>query len=351
MTIVFAILLFSLLVVIHELGHFVAAKLSGVQVNEFSIFMGPAIVKWQRGETKYAIRCIPFGGYCAMEGEDNASDNPRAFAAAKWWKRLIILVAGAAMNFLAGLLLLGILYAPSEQIIVPQIVHMEDGCLLGGENGLQVGDTFLEVDGEAVYVYSDISLLLGLKQDEYHDLVVERDGQRVVLDNFRMQKAEFPNEDGTSSMRYGFSFDIAQADLGLKLKTAWNSALDYVRMVRLSLNMLFSGKASVSDVSGPVGIVQQMTTVADASESTMEAVMNLVSFGAMLAINLAVMNLLPFPALDGGRVVCLLLTTAVEAIIKRKINPKYEAYLHGAGMILLLGLMALITFKDIWGLF
>ena len=351
MVIVFAILLFSVVIFLHELGHFAAAKLFGVQVNEFSIFMGPAIVKWQRGETLYAIRCIPFGGYCAMEGEDGESENPRAFGAAKWWKRLIILVAGSVMNFLTGLVLLGILYAPAQQMIVPEIDFMEEGCLVAGEDGLQVGDRFLEINGEKVYVQSDVSLLLNIHSSDVYDLVIERNGERIVLDDFKMQKAEFPNGDGTTSLRYGFSFGIRDADLGMKLQTAWNSALDYVRMVRLSLGMLVSGEAGMSDMTGPVGIVQQMTQTAEASETTMDALLNMVSFGAMIAVNLAVMNMLPIPAVDGGRVVALLITTAIEAVTKKKINPKYEAYLHGAGMVLLLVLMVIITFKDIWSLF
>ena len=123
MSVLFAILLFSILILVHELGHFVAAKSFNIQVNEFSIFMGPAIAKWQRGETLYAIRCIPFGGYCAMEGEDADSENPRAFGAAKWWKRLIILLAGSAVNFLVGVLLIAILYIPAKQVIVPGVVQ------------------------------------------------------------------------------------------------------------------------------------------------------------------------------------------------------------------------------------
>ena len=351
MVIVFAILLFSVVIFLHELGHFVAAKLFGVQVNEFSIFMGPAIVKWQRGETLYAIRCIPFGGYCAMEGEDEASENPRAFGSAKWWKRLIILVAGSFMNFVTGLVLLGILYAPAQQMIVPEVDFIEEGSLVGGENGLQVGDRFLKIDGENVYVMSDVSTLLTIHGGEVHDLLVERKGEKVLLDDFVMKKAEFPNEDGTTSLRYGFSFGIREADLGLKLQTVWNSAIDYARMVRLSLGMLFSGEAGVSDMSGPVGIVQQMTETVETSQSTLDALMNMLNYGALIAINLAIMNMLPIPAVDGGRVVALLITTAVEKITKKKINPKYEAYLHGAGMILLLALMVVITFKDIWGLF
>ena len=351
MTIIFAILLFSVLIFVHELGHFAAAKLSGVQVNEFSMFMGPAIFKKQVGETLYSVRCIPIGGYCAMEGEDEESDNPRAFNRAAWWKRLIILVAGAAMNFVAGILILLIVFAPAQQFITPRIDFMEEGCLLAGENGLQVGDTILEVDGERIYVQSDFSMLLSINGGDVHDLLVDRNGEKVVLDDFSMVKAEFPNEDGSTSLRYGFSFTLEDATFANKMKYVWNTAVDYVRMVRLSLGMLFSGEAGVSDMSGPVGIVQQMSETAAASSSTAAALLNMLNFGALIAINLAVMNLLPITALDGGRVVCLLLTTAAEAILGRKINAKYEAYLHGAGMIALLALMAFVTFKDIFVMF
>ena len=351
MSILFAILLFSVLIFVHELGHFAAAKLSGVQVNEFSMFMGPAIFKKQVGETLYSVRCIPIGGYCAMEGEDGDSDNPRAFGRAAWWKRLIILIAGAAMNFIAGLLILLIVYAPAQQFVVPQIAYMEEGCALAGESGLQVGDRFLEVNGEKIYVQSDVTMFLNLKGGDVHDLVVERDGKRVALKDFNMEKREFPNGDGTTSLRYGFNFATVEADLGTTLKFVWSSAMNMVRSVRLSLQMIFSGQAGLQDMSGPVGIVQMMTDTAAASETTFDAVMNMLYFGGFIAINLAVMNLLPIPALDGGRVVCLLLTTAVEAVTKKKIDPKYEGYLHGAGMILLLGLMAIIMFKDIFVIF
>ena len=351
MTILFAILLFSFLVFIHELGHFVAAKLSGVQVNEFAIFMGPALVKWQRGETLYSIRCIPFGGYCAMEGEDEDTGNPRSFQKAAWWKRLIILVAGSFMNFVAGFLILVAIYMPSQYLVMPQIASTEEGSLVCGENGLQVGDRILEVDGEKIYMQSDFSMILSINGGEVHDLVIERNGEKIFLDDFRMQKAEFPNEDGTTSLRYGFSFAIVESNPGLNLQTAWNSTVDYVRLVRLSLKMLFTGQAGFQDLSGPVGIVQQMNETAQASDTALDAFLNMLNFGAMIAVNLAVMNLLPIPALDGGRVLGLLLTTGVEAVTGKKLNAKVEGYIHGAGMILLLILMAVIMFKDVFMLF
>ena len=351
MSILFAILLFSFLIFIHEFGHFIAAKLSGVQVNEFSMFMGPAIYKKQHGETLYSVRCIPIGGYCAMEGEDEDTDTPRSFQKAVWWKRLIILVAGAALNFLVGVMIMVIVFLPAKQFITPVVSSFEPWSTVQGEEGLRVGDRFLEVDGEKIYTQSNVSMMLSLNPGDVHDLVVERNGEKVVLDDFEMLRHEVENEDGTKSMLYGFSFSLEDATFSGKLRYAWLNSLDTVRTVRLSLQMLLSGQAGLKDMSGPVGIVQIMSDTAQQSATAFDAFMNMLYFGGFIAINLAVMNLLPIPALDGGRVVGLLLTTAVEKITKKKIDPKYEGYLHGAGMILLLVLMAVIMFKDIFVLF
>jgi len=349
MSIIFAILLFSFLIFIHELGHFAAAKAFGVQVNEFSLFMGPAIYKKQRGETLYAIRCIPIGGYCAMEGEEGDSDNPRAFSQASWWKRLTILVAGAAMNFVAGVVFIGIFMAPNEAYVLPVVSQVEPTCAFA--DAIQPGDRIARVDGEKIYTNSDFSLLMSLKAGSIHDLVIQRDGEEIEYKNLNMEMREFPNEDGTTSMRYGFSFTLADASFSQWVRETWLTSVDTVRLVRLSLLMLIRGQAGLDEVSGPVGIVQQMSQVADASGSAYYALLNLMYFGGFIAINLAVMNLLPIPALDGGRVVGLLLTAAIEGITRRKVNPKVEGYIHGAGMILLLGLMAVILFKDIFFIF
>lgn len=351
MSIVFAILLFSFLIFIHELGHFVAAKLSGVQVNEFAMFMGPAIFKKQVGETLYSIRCIPIGGYCAMEGEDAQSDNPRAFGSAKWWKRLIILVAGSFMNFVAGLLIMVIVFMPVKQLVTPVIDSFESYSTVSGEQGLQAGDRILEVDGEKIYVQSDFGMLLSLNQGDVHDLVVERNGSKVYLNDFVMQRHEVKDEQGNTQMLYGMNFTQIDATFSDKVQYAWNNTINVIRSVRLSLQMLISGQAGIGDMTGPVGIVQIMSDTAQASDTTLDAVLNMLYFGAFIAINLAVMNMLPIPALDGGRVVALLLTTGIEAVTRKKINPKYEGYIHAAGMVLLLGLMAVIMFKDIFTIF
>ncbi len=351
MSILFGILLFSFLIFIHELGHFVAAKASDVQVNEFALFMGPAIVQWKRGETLYSIRCIPIGGYCAMEGEDEETDNPRSFQKAAWWKRLIILVAGSFMNLVTGLLLFAIVFAPAKQIAVPVIDSVDPGCTVVSEDGLHIGDRVLEVDGEKIYLSSDFSLILALNGGDVHDLVVERDGKKVVLDDFLMEKHLFTEEDGTTSERYGFSFAVEDLTFLQKGAYAFRAMLDSVRNVRLSLQMLFTGRAGLKDMGGPVMIVKTMSDVAAGSQNTGAALRNLLDFGGMIAVNLAVMNLLPIPALDGGRALGLLLTTGIEAVTKKKIDPKYEGYIHGVGMILLLVLMGVIMFKDIFAVF
>ena len=351
MSIIFAILLFSVLIFVHELGHFLAAKASGVQVNEFAMFMGPALIKWQRGETRYSIRCIPIGGYCAMEGEDQDTDNPRSFQKAAWWKRLIILVAGAGMNVLVGILIMVIVALPMKRMVLPVISSFESYSTVNGADGLQVGDRILEMDGERIYVQSDFSVLLSMNPGDVHDLVVERNGQKVVLDNFKMEKHSVTDSSGEEKLMFGMNFTTVEPDLLMKLQYAWNDSLNTVRMVRLSLQMLLTGQAGLQDMSGPVRIVQIMSETAAASNTAFAAFINMLYFGGFIAINLAVMNLLPIPALDGGRVVSLLLTTGIETVTRKKINPKDEGYIHGAGMILLLGLMALIMFKDIFTIF
>ena len=348
MAILFAVLLFSILIFVHELGHFVAAKLSGVRVNEFAMFMGPAIFKKQVGETLYSLRCIPIGGYCAMEGENEDTDDPHSFQKAAWWKRLIILVAGSFMNFVTGLLIFAIVFAPAKEFVAPIIESVEIGCTVVREDGLHVGDEILSLDGEKIYVQSDFSTILYLNPGDTHDIVVKRDGEEIAFNDYKMETHLFPGEE---TERYGFSFSVVEATFGNKLQYIWHTALNVVRNVRLSLQMMLTGQAGLSDMSGPVGIMQIMSDTAQASPTKLDAILNMLYIGGFLAINLAVMNLLPIPALDGGRVVGLLLTVAIEKITRKKLDAKYEGYIHGVGMILLLALMGIILFKDIFVIF
>ena len=226
-----------------------------------------------------------------------------------------------------------------------------DCCIFNHADGLRVGDEILELDGEKIYINNDIAMILDLSKTTHHDVVVLRDGEKIVFDDLEMAHTH-EDANGTAYLHYGFSYgQIREVDFLEKLDFVWKITLDNVRCVRLSLQMLFNGRFGVQDMSSPVGIVQKMSEVAEQSDTTMTAFLNMLSFGGMIAVNLAIMNLLPIPALDGGRIVALLITVAVEKITRKKIDSQYEAYLHAAGMILLLGLMAVVMFKDIFAIF
>ena len=340
--VLFAIVLFSFLIFIHELGHFIAAKLSGVQVNEFSMFMGPAIVKWKRGTTQYTIRCIPIGGYCAMEGEDGESDNPHSFQRAAWWKRLIILAAGSFMNFLTGVVIVAVVLFCQPRYTTTELAAVNDDSSCAAY--LQAGDQILEFDGQKISIHEDFSLATLLAPDGNYDITVLRGGEKVEL-------MDVPMIRNPQTGLYGIAFkntDTTSASVpGRILPTSFN----YVKSVIVSLKMLFTGQAGFQDMSGAVGIVHIMSETASETKETSTAILTLLVFGGFLAINLSVMNILPIPALDGGRILGLLLTTAIEAVTRKKIDPKYEGYIHTAGMIALLVLMVALTFKDIFAIF
>ena len=348
--IIVAILIFCVLIMTHELGHFLMAKLFDVRVNEFSVCMGPAIWKRTIGETTYAVRCIPVGGYCAMEGEDEDSEDPRAFTSAAPWKRAVILVAGSVMNFVTGLLVLIIMFTAVAGFTTPEISDFYPECPYESEDGLQVGDEFYKIDGKRVYLYSDVSMLMGRNTNGVFDLTVKRDGTLVELQNYPMVKIAY-EDDGQTVYLYGLYFGYEEKTVGSVLKNAWYTALDFVRMIWMSLSDLVTGLVSVKEMSGPVGIVSVIAETGETSASTAAAALNIAYLGAFIAVNLAVMNMLPIPALDGGRVFFLLITRILEKLLRRKIDPKYEGYIHGAGMVLLLGLIAFVTLKDIWTLF
>lgn len=345
---VIAILIFSFLIFIHEFGHFITAKLFDVKVNEFSIFMGPRLLHWGKGETEYSLRLLPIGGYCAMEGEDGSSDDPRSFTSKAPWKRVIILAAGAFMNFLTGVVVLLIIYSTATGFRTMEITDFVDGCPLEGT--LQVGDVIREIDGQKIYIYSDFSMLMERTGEGNVDLVVERDGKRIELQNVEMVRREY-EIDGETVKIFGLTFGAAEEKTaGSLLKNAWYTSIDFVRMVWMGLSDLVTGAVGVKDLSGPVGIVDAVQETGSSSASTADGVLNVLYFGAFIAINLAVMNMLPIPALDGGHIFLLIVTWIIERLSKRKLNPKYEAYIHGAGLVLLMGLMVFVTFNDIWKL-
>ena len=348
MYIILGILVFGILIATHELGHFTVAKLCNVKVTEFAIGMGPAIIKKQRGETLYAWRAIPIGGYCAME-EDEESSDPRAFTNQVWWKRMLILIAGAAMNFIFGFLVLLFLVPNSGAFASPTLTSFYDDCPYYGEQGLLEGDTFYSIDGHRTYFTSNVSYFLDRSEDSVYDIVLLRDGEKIELKNFSLTPVEY-TENGKTETKIGIYFgekETGAATLGY----AWDASKDFARLVWLGLSDLVSGAVGLKELSGPVGIVEIINDVGESAGTVSVALSSIAYLTAFIAINLAVMNMLPIPALDGGRVLFLIVTAAYEGISRRKLNPKYEGYVHTAGFVLLLGLMAIVMINDIYKLF
>lgn len=343
MYIILAIIFFGVLIAIHEFGHFSAAKLLGVKVNEFAIGMGPAIFKKRRGETLYSLRCLPIGGYCAMEGEDEDTGDPRSFTVQPGWKKFIILVAGSFMNFLLGLLIVLIIYSSAAGFYSPVIAGFVDGCPYEGETALQTGDELYKIDGHRIYFASNVSTILS-RGGETHDIVVIRDGEKVELKDFTLTPREY---EGYTAPMYGFTFAMEEATFWSTLKYSWYNTLDFVRTVWFALSDLVAGAVGVDELTGPVGIVDLINDVGQSAESTKMALSDIAYLGAFIAVNIAVMNLLPLPALDGGRVFFLILNGIVHLVSKRRIPARYEGYVHAAGMVLLLGLSAYVMYNDI----
>ena len=350
MYIILAILAFGFLIAIHEGGHFLAAKACGVRVNEFAIGMGPKLLKKQGKETLYTLRLLPLGGFCAMEGEDEETGDARAFSARPLWQRIIILVAGASMNFLLGFLLV-LCITPHASFAEPIIYDFMDGCPYQGEAGFQIGDRIISIDGHRTYFTQDFTEYLLRDPDGAHRIVLRRNGHRIVLNDFTMQRREYVQSDGSTALRVGVFFAPKKAGFFPAVRYAWLESLSFVKLVWNSLGDLFTGAVGVRDLSGPVGIVDYVNEVETAARSPLEAYFFFFYFFALIAVNLAVMNLLPIPALDGGRVFLLLLTWLIEHITRRKLNPKYEGFLNAACLIALMALMLFVMANDIIKIF
>ena len=349
--IIVAILIFGVLVATHELGHFATAKLLGVKVNEFAVGMGPALFKRQRGETLYSLRALPIGGFCALEGEEEESNDPHSLSNQGFWKKVFVFAAGAMMNFLAGLLILLVLNFQAAGFTVPVIAGTAPEFEAVNGAALEEGDVFWSINGSRVYLASDVDLLLMLANREPMALVVLRDGEQVSLPGLAV--GTYTDSQGQSYEGYGLYRGVAvqEATLGLRLKYTWYNGIDVVRIVWYSLRMLFTGSAGVSDLSGPVGIVSTINDVGTQSVSVGAALSNIAYFGAMLTVNLAVMNLLPIPALDGGHILFLVISTVSEKLFGRKVPMKYEAAINMVFFALLMGLMLFVTFNDVRKLF
>ena len=349
--ILLAILLFGVLIAIHEFGHFFTAKLLGVKVNEFAIGMGPLLWSKQKGETLYSLRALPIGGYCAMEGEDEDTGDPGAFSRQAGWKKIIILCAGAFMNFVLGLVISVVLFLGVSQVRAPVITEFAGGFQHEGTDGLMVGDRIVAVDGHAIWLYADVQTYLSRNDGNGVDLVVERDGARVPLNDLPMGRYDYEFEGG---QYHGFGLIFGQVEslsVPERISQGFAQTVDFVRIVWMSLGDLVTGRVAVSELSGVIGVVDVVSEVGSRSETVALGVQNVFYFMALIAVNLAVMNMLPIPALDGGRIFFVLLNGVIYAVSRRRIPEKYEGYVHAGAFVVLLALMAVVALHDVWNIF
>lgn len=335
----FALLFFGVIIMIHECGHFACAKLFKVKVNEFSLGMGPALFKRKKGDTLYAVRLFPIGGYVAMEGEDDASEDDRAFNKKPVWQKKIIVVAGALMNLILGFILMVLLLTTSTDLIGTNTIKEFYPDAVSSQYGLQAGDRFVEIDGHHVWSELDLSFLMSRSQDGVFDFVVERDGEKVTLNDVHFATEQ---QNGITLIQYDFIIIGEQPGFLNIVKNAFTQSASIVRMVWLSVFDLVTGRYGMSELAGPVGTVDIIADVTAQAVSS-GSLTNLLTIMAFITINVGVANLLPLPALDGGRFLFL----AVEAVRRKPVNPKYEGYVHAAGLALLLLLMVVVTYNDI----
>ena len=370
-TLLAAVFVFSAVIAIHEFGHFAVAKLCGVQVNEFSIGMGPVLLKKMHHGTQYSLRALPVGGFVALEGEESpesqqaereehsdleerplsqrssADSSPNGGALngeeltgkplneAPVWQRALIMAAGACMNFLLGFVVMAIVLTAQNEPITSRVIYaVEDGALCG-QTGLEAGDKVLAVNGRRCFVANDMLYELMRTEDYSASFTVLRDGKKVELP--RVQFDTWQDEDGETHMSLGFTvYGIKKTPVNV-IKEAWNSVLYYGRIIFTSLMDLLRGRESINDLSGPVGIV---TAIGQAASYGWQDLLELL---ALITVNVGIFNLLPFPALDGGKVVFLF----IEGVTGHAVPEKIQSGLTLAAFALLFALMIFATYNDI----
>lgn len=331
-----AILLFLILIVIHEFGHFIAAKLLGVRVNEFAVGFGPKLFKWGKGETKYAINLIPFGGYCAMEGEEEASSDKRAFCNKSALRRFLIVIMGATFNLILGLVLVAITLIPQKRFTTTTVASFHEKAV-SQEYGLRIGDKIITVDGRKIFTTYDLSYAFSNVDDSAIDITVKRNGQKVNLNDVKFANEEI---DGINYLTVDFYVEGKDKTFISFIGHTFDTAVSNCAVVYRSLIDLVAGRYGISAVSGPVGVTAAIGSIAK------QNLFDIIPIMALITINLGLFNLLPIPALDGGRLLFILF----EMIFRKPIPQKYESIVHAVGMVILLGFMAVITLKDIWTL-
>ncbi len=343
--IIIALFLFNLIIFVHEMGHMITAKLSGVWVKEFALGMGPKLFGFQIKDTKYTLRLLPIGGFCDMEGETDGSESDTSFTSKPVWKRMIIIVTGAILNLILGIVLMSVVLFQNDLLPTLQIASFTEDSMMQ-EAGVMENDILVSIDDYALYTEKDLSFALGTADPNSVDITVNRAGEIISFEDVRLNSTE---QSGRTFVAMDFYIYGVEPNIGNVIEKTFADSYSIFRMVLGTLGGLITGDVGVNEVSGPVGLTQAIT---DAASQGLEsgfgdAVINIVFIMSVISINLGVFNLLPFPALDGGRFVFLV----IEAIRRKPVPAKYENYVNTAGFMILIGFMIFITIKDIGMLF
>ncbi len=344
MSIILFLIIFLVVVIAHEFGHFIVAKKNGIRVVEVFIGMGPSLFSFQKGETKYSLKLFPVGGACMFEGEDGLEKekggiSERAFPNAPVWARVATIFAGPLFNFLVAFVMAVILVSVCG-ITTPEVLSVsEDGRAL--QAGMQVGDVITKINGKSVHLGGEVTLISQLNtKGETLTITYERNGQEGTA----VINPSYDEATGRYYMGVGIG-GYLKCNVPQTFEYAFYTMKFYVESTFKSLGMLVTGQLSKDDVSGPVGLVKVVDEVYDSAKvyGAIDVLLNMMEIALLLSVNLGIMNLLPFPALDGGRLVFLL----VEAFRGKPIPPEKEGMVHLAGMMALMVLMVLVFFNDI----
>ena len=330
-TAILAIILFCVMIFPHELGHYIAAKRLGVKVNEFAFGMGPVIWKKQKGETLHSIRLFPIGGFCSMEGEDEDSDEPRAFNNKKPWQKIIILAAGSFMNVLCAILIMSIVVGVLG-FTTTTIDTVSEGSP-AETAGIMAGDEITAIDGQPIEAWTDVSAAIASAEGGQIIMTVQRDGRTL-------EAAVTPEQTQDGAYLIGITSRVSHNPfraVAEGAKSTWNTTVSMFQ----TLSQLLTGQLGADSLSGPVGMVQMV------SQTTQYGWWYYGFLTALICINLAIINMLPLPALDGGRIIFVI----ISMITGRPVSQKVEGTVHFVGIMLLFGLMAYVTFNDITRIF
>ena len=338
MSIIIALIIFSLIILFHELGHFLLAKFNGVTVLEFSLGMGPRILSKEWRGTRYSLKLLPFGGSCMMLGEDEEAGEEGSFGSKSVWARISVIAAGPIFNFIMAFLASVVVIAMAGYD--PAEVYKVYEDYPAAEAGIQAGDIITKINGKNIHVAREVTNYVAFHQGETYTVTYERDGESHVAVVEPVQ-----NENGKYIVGLAAGSTYQKGNVLTTLKYSVYEVKYWIDLTLESLKMLFKGQVGVKEMSGPVGVVNVIgeTYTESAKISMFAVIVNMLNIAILLSANLGVMNLLPIPALDGGRLVFLV----IEAIRGKRVNPEREGMVHFIGLMALMVLMVVVLYNDV----